>query len=246
MNAKVAVWLLGGALGGGVGIVSAALPSQATPSYISPVVRTLANQLPTAGVDAGEPVEGLDQKIAGLCAQAADPGDVAAALLLLGYDIYTVVRDTILACGTKGKGPAVASAVATRVLLLRGPSARPLIDAGVLGAAAEIERRRRQGPTVAVRSGGDQAQEVRDQERERLERMMRKGLIDDAYREYLEERRKQAERAAYPESYDPATFTPEDAAIYAILYTEGLVDGGYFDEVLGATGSDAGGSASGQ
>ncbi|HYN76535.1 MAG TPA: hypothetical protein VES73_01930 [Lamprocystis sp. (in: g-proteobacteria)] len=246
MNAKIAVCLLGIACGGTVGLAAAALPPPADPSYISPAVRALADQLPAAGVRAKGPVEGLDGRIAGLCSKTTDAGDLAAALLLLGYDVYTVVRDTILACGTKGNGPAVASAVATRVLLLRGATARPLIDAGVLGAAAEIERRRREVPTVAARSGGEQqSAAVRDRERERLERMMRKGLIDDVYRDYIEEKRRQAEQTAIPENFDPSNFTPEDAAIYAVLFTEGLVGQGYFDPIIDP-GSDAGGTASSQ
>ena len=70
--------------------------------------------------------------------------------------------------------------------------------------------------------------------------MMQKGLLDDEYRAYIDEQRQRAEQST-PASYAP--YTEWDAAVYATLFTLGLVTGGYYDTALDI-GADAGGAAS--
>lgn len=200
-------------------------------------VQMLAEGFTAEGISA----EGLESRLIGSCVDSDSAGDLTEALLLAGYDVYTVVHDVILACGTSGKSVEVASQAATRALFVKGESARYLIDAAVLGAAAEIERRRR-APVMATGVQDPVAiQARRDLDRERLERMMRKGLVDDEYREYIDEQRKQAEQVVLA---GPA-YSDQDAAVYAILYTLGLLAGGYYDDAMDI-GVDAGGAASSQ
>jgi hypothetical protein len=241
MNLMVVVCLFGIVQCGAIAVDAAELSPTASASYVSLSVQALAGQLAASGARGPD----LEARISGLPA-TTDIGDLTEALLLDGNDVFSVVRDTILARGKQGDAPAVAAAVATRALLVKGPTARPLIDAGVLAAAAEMERRRRAAPVLAVRAGGDevQAQAVRDRERERLERMMRKGLIDDVYRDYVEEKRRQVEQAVPPPGPD-LSYADVDVAVYQSLFIAGLAGDGYFDPDI-EIGSDAGGTASGQ
>jgi len=244
MNAKIVAYVFGVGLLGATALSCAQTAGGTDASFISPAVRALTDRVAASDVRA----EGAEARISGLCAESTEVGDLTEALLLAGFDVFTVVRDTILACGKGGAAPEVAAQVATRALLLKGRTARPLIDAGVLAAAAEIERRRRAAPAggaVGAAAGPTQAQ--RDLERERLERMMQKGLIDDEYRRYIEERRRFAENSypepyAYPGTYD---YGDPDVRVYGILFTEALLGGGYLDETLDQR-ADPGGYASAQ
>jgi hypothetical protein len=231
MTLKVVVGLFGIAQCGAAAVTAAELSPATGASFISTSVSVLADQLAASRA----PGQDLEARISGLPA-TTDAGDLTEALLIDGNDVFSVVRDTIVARGKQGAGPAVAAAVATRALLIKGPTARPLIDAGVLAAAAEIERRRRAAPVLAARTGGDEAQALalRDRERERLERMMRKGLIDDVYRGYIQEKRRQVEQTV-----------PLPGQDFQSLFIAGLVGDGYFNPDL-EIGSDAGGSASDQ
>lgn len=248
MNAKIVAYVFGVGFLGAAALSCAQSAGGTDGSFISPTVRTLADRVAASGVRA----EGAEARISGLCAESGEVGDLTEALLLAGFDVFTVVRDTILACGKGGTAPDVAAQVATRALLLKGRTARPLIDAGVLAAAAEIERRRRAAPAGGVaRAAAGPTQAQRDLERERLERMMQKGLIDDEYRRYIDERRALAERpgadpygytgpGSYPATYD---YGDPELTIYGILFTEALVGGGYLDETLDQR-ADPGGYAS--
>jgi len=199
----------------------------------------LAERLIAEGVEA----EGLEARIVGSGSGPEEAGDLTEALLLAGYDTFTVVRDVILAYGAGGESVDVAVQVAARANFVRGSSAQHLIDAGVLAAAAEIAQRQRT-PVTSGGLGEESAQQARrDLERERLERMMRKGLLDDEYREYIEAQRRKAEEAV--PAVVPSAYMDRDSAVYAILFTLGLVSGGYYDHVL-KPGIDAGGAASAQ
>lgn len=225
MNPKI----LACALGIGLCTAVPAVAADAPASLQGDRAAALAETFKARGVQP----EGLEARLVALCAESQGPGDVAEALLIAGYDVYTVVRDLILACGRGGKGGAVAAQVASRALLVKGQSSRPLIDAGVLAAAAEIERRRRDPTLARAGAPADRApdQAKRDLERERLERMMQKGLIDDEYREYIEERRRAAEDFA-PALVPTGDFADDDAAIYGALYNLGLVGGGFYDDAV--------------
>ncbi len=209
----------------GIGLCAGVYAAVPAAGVAAPVrqesVAALAEGFKSQGVNP----DGLESRLAGLCAGPNTLGDLAESLLIAGYDVFTVVRDTILACGKDGKGAEVASEVASRALLVKGPSASHLIDAGVLAAAAEIAQRRRASAVSGVAAPVDQAQ--RDLERERLERMMQKGLIDDEYREYIEDRRRAAEQFV-----PPAAFGEGDEAIYGSLYNLGLVGGGFYDDAF--------------
>lgn len=237
MNAKTVACLLGIAW---FGAAVAQAPSGTAAAFVSPEVRALANQLPPPAA----PPASLESRIAGLCSKTTDIGDLTEAQLLLGYDVFTVVRDTILACGNAGKAPELAAQVAIRARFLKGPMARPMIDAGVLAAASEMSRRMREGASLAS-TGGSKPKADSDLERQRLERMMQKGLITDEYLDYIAQKRKEAEAAAPPPSMDPDGYSTWDASVYQYLYTIGLVGGGYLDTVLDI-GIDAGGTASSQ
>ncbi len=163
----------------------------------SPEVRALAERLLPDGARSGAVTIGEDQLVP-LCADTTDAGDVVEAALIAGVDVYTAVKDTILACGRQGNGADVARQVATRTLRLRGENVRYLIDGGVIAAAAVIGNRLRGDQRVAA----DSPPEQRDIERERLERMMQKGLVDDEYRRYIDERRALAASPGYPAGYD--------------------------------------------
>jgi hypothetical protein len=196
MNAKIVAYVLGVAVLGALALVSAQAAGVTNAAFISPSAQALTDRLASTGARTA----GAEDRISELCSESTDAGDLTEALLLSGLDVFTVVRDTILACGKGGSGSEVAARVATRALLIKGQTARYLIDAGVLAAAAEMERRRRAAPVGADSSAGTKtaAQAQRDLERERLERMMQKGLIDDEYRRYIDELRSLAERS-FPE-----------------------------------------------
>jgi hypothetical protein len=185
------------------------------------------------------PADGIEQAARPYCGTPEAAADFAGKLLLEGYDVIPVVRDVILACGAGAAGPEVAAAVAGRALHIKGESAGYLIDAGVLAAASEMARRQSE-PVVAAASAPQEATD-RDLERERLRRMMEKGLLDDAYREYIEEQRGRAEEVA-PAAV-PTPYSDWDTAVYATLYTLGLVSGGFYDPIIDV-GADPGGSAS--
>jgi len=223
MNLKIFACAAGFGLGVGIPAWAAPLAGAAAVAQPAPVA-ALAAAFKSQGVNP----DGLESRLTKLCNGPATLGDQTEALLIAGYDVFTVVRDMILACGKGGKGAEVASEVASRALLVKGLSVRHLIDAGVLAAAAEIERRRRM-PAVAVGATPvDQAK--RDLERERLERMMQKGLIDDEYREYIEERRREAEREVAP--LPEAGYEYGQEAIYGSLFNLGLVGGGFYDDAI--------------
>ncbi len=201
MNAKIVAYVLGVAVFGALALASAQAAGATNAAFISPLVQALTDRLVSTEARAA----GVEDRISELCSESTDTGDLTEALLLSGLDVFTVVRDTILACGKDGSGSEVAARVATRALLIKGQTARYLINAGVLAAAAEMERRRRAAPVGADSSAGTKmaAQAQRDLERERLERMMQKGLIDDEYSPYIDERRSLAERS-FPE---PSSYT---------------------------------------
>jgi len=239
MNVKIVAYLFGVVVSSAAVLAAAPTAGVTNAAFISPSVQALTDRLAATGARAA----GAEERISELCSESTDTGDLTEALLLSGFDVFTVVRDTILACGKDGNASGVAARVATRALLIKGPTARYLIDAGVLAAAAEIERRRRAAPVGGAPAAGatTATQAQRDLERERLERMMQKGLIDDEYRRYIDERRSLAERS-FPEA--PAYAEP-DEAIYGILYTQALIGGGYLDHTLDQR-ADPGGFASSQ
>jgi len=214
MNFKILACAAGVGLGIGNPVWAASLPGAAAAAQPETVAALVAAYR-SEGVDP----QRLESRLAKQCSGPTTLGDRTEALLIVGYDVFTVVRDMILACGKGGKGAEVASEVASRALLVKGLSVRHLIDAAVLAAASEIERRRRQTMLAGTAAPVDQGK--RDFERERLERMMQKGLIDDEYRDYIDERRREAERevAALPDY--------GEEAIYNSLYNIGLVGGGF-------------------
>ncbi len=169
-------------------------------------VLTMAERLDAAAI----PADGIEGAVVSICDGVQSAADITEALLAAGQEVFLVVRDTILACAASGDPAEIAGAVAMRASFLRGPSARHLINAGVLAAAAELElRSRAQAP---VTDTADQ-QAARDLDRERLERMMQKGLLDDEYRKYIDERRSLAPPVA-PEVVDPFPFWPLLPGIY--------------------------------
>lgn len=198
-------------------------------------VRAMAEQFSPASVT----VDAIEQAVKPYCGTAEDAADLAEALLLAGYDVVAVVRDVILACGAGGNAPEVAAAVASRARFVKGDPSGYLIDAGVLAAASEIARRQRE-PVVAV-AGSPQAPADRDVQRERLQRMMEKGLLDDEYREYIDEQRRRAEEVTPAAVASP--YTDWDSAVYANLFNIGLVTGGFYDPIIDV-GADPGGTAS--
>lgn len=183
----------------------------------SPAVRAMAERLVSDGARATGGSAVGEQQLVPLCADAPDAGDVLEAALIAGLDVYTAVRDTILACGRQGNAADVARAVAARALTLRGESIRYLVDGGVIAASAVIAERLKGGARVAADDSGQR----RDLERERLERMMQKGLIDDEYRRYIDERRGLAATPAYPWGYDYGEFLIQPVPVVAPPYNPG-------------------------
>jgi hypothetical protein len=183
-------------------------------AVISPEIRAMAERLgpPVAQQDtAGEttarsaltadPRAELRRSIAAECPSAEDAGNITEALLVAGHDLFTAVYETILVCAAAETGPGVAAAAARRAFFLRGTAPRYLIDAAVLEAAAELAERQRQSTTtsaavVTPESPGQTQQ--RALEKERLRRMMEKGLIGDEYRDYVDDRRALAEAMTPP------------------------------------------------
>ena len=100
-------------------------------------------------------------------------------------------------------GRDVVMPVASRALSVEGESARYLVDAGVLAAAAEIQSRMTSPRPAATPREGPSIEE-QELERERIERMLRKGLLDDEFRDYVKEKRREAAAIAGP------TYTPVD------------------------------------
>ncbi|MBV5274389.1 MAG: hypothetical protein JZU52_12360 [Lamprocystis purpurea] len=254
MSLKLRIGLLGIALSGMACSLAAQSPIEMS-AMISPEVRAMAGRLgpPVAAVDTtaetaarsartDDPRAALKQRIGAECPSAEDAGDITEALLVAGHDLFTAVYETILVCAAAETGPGVATAAARRAFFLRGAAPRYLIDAAVLEAAAEIAERQRQSATTSVavvtpESAGPIRQ--RALEKERLRRMMEKGLIGDEYREYVDDRRALAEAMTPPA--EPAA--DWYANVYNNLFTIGLVGGGGYDNWLDVT-EDSGGDAS--
>lgn len=206
-----------------LGGLCAGAPAPATAQSIdapgsSASVRMLAERLQPAGARA--PIG--EEQIGALCADVTDAGDVLEATLLAGLDVFSAVKETILACGRQGNGAEVTRQAATRALQLRGESVRYLIDGAVIAAASEIARRLTGGAPAAP----DQRQARRDLERERLERMMQKGLIDDEYRRYIDERRALVESPASPAGYDYGDFFLQPLPVYDPPFNPGGIMAG--------------------
>ncbi len=254
MSLKLRIGLLGIALSGLAYSLAAQSPIEMS-AVISPEVRAMAGRLgpPVAAVDTtaetaarsartDDPRAALKQRISAECPSAEDAGDITEALLVAGHDLFTAVYETILVCAAAETGAGVAASAARRAFFLRGTAPRYLIDAAVLEAAAELAERQRQSATtsvaaVAPQSAGQTPQ--RALEKERLRRMMEKGLIDDEYWDYVNNRRALAEAMTPPA--DPAA--DWDANVYNNLFTIGLVGGGGYDNWLDVT-EDSGGDAS--
>lgn len=151
-------------------------------------VQDMADRVLARGVSP----ESLESQISQLYVEGTDPGDVTEALLIAGYDVYSVVKGMVMAGGRDAVMP-----VASRAISVEGESARYLVDAGVLAAAAEIQTRMSAPrPTAAPREGP--SIEEQELERERIERMLRKGLLDDEFRDYVKEKRREAAAVAGP------------------------------------------------